>query len=263
MSTTAETKIASSNEGLNKYSPLVVAGGALLLASPYMLELISAGLQWLGGNESYKAFTEGESLRNTNVGFNLVFAALMMLAGCLMQITRVLMPNSGIATRGLQTLTGWIVTLFATGYLIFQSFFISTGEHLGLMGLSIHSGSAYCIVAYFVVYRFFESRSKGDALYEEMFRNQLFVLAVGPFMFQVAYGIWFALLGHGADGTYTQQLIITFGYYLLPLLGIYSYSTLLKSESGNTGFIIAVVCLALIVLGTFGYAGSSVQPAVL
>ena len=128
--------------------------------------------------------------------------------------------------------------------------------------MAIHSGTTFCIVALFVIYRFFESRS-ARSTHGPLFEKQLVVICLGPFLYRVAYGLWFLILDHQYDGIWGQQVSLAFGSFLIPMLAIYVGTYLYGNRAMPRLHAVAISggVLLLILIGLIGYNDSSVQPA--
>lgn len=154
------------------------------------------------------------------------------------------------------------MAVFGFAYLYYLGGFGGAGTQLGSIAMNIHAGSTLGFVAIFVAYRYLEALLKGDTVYRNMFAKQLIVVALSPWLFQVGYGLWFLGLGHGFDAGYWQQLVISFGSFLLPMLVIYMHDTL-GSQNGKRSISLLIAALVLCLLGTYGYATSDIQPALI
>lgn len=77
-------------------------------------------------------------------------------------------------------------------------------------------------------------------------------------------GLWFLVFGHQYDDYYVQQMVLSLGHFLVPLLVAYlliSFSQDCHEKKVKTLGYFVLVCF--IVLGCFGYTNSSVQPSVI
>lgn len=106
--------------------------------------------------------------------------------------------------------------LLLTRYSIFGS-----SAHNGLEGLSIQSGSAFCVISIFVAYRVLRAKIERSSAEDGFYRTCLYILSIAPWLFQVAHGFWFGVLEQSGQGSYAQQMLLSFGFFLLPLGGVF------------------------------------------
>ncbi|MDP2582264.1 hypothetical protein Q8W37_20170 [Shimia thalassica] len=166
------------------------------------------------------------------------------------------------AKRAIGIILSVSAAVFGFSYLYYLGGFGGAGTQLGSIAMNIHAGSTLAFVAIFVAYRYLEALKKGDAVYRNVFAKQLIIVALSPWLFQVGYGLWFLVLGHSFDAGYWQQLVISFGSFLLPMLVIYMNDTL-GSQGGKRSTLLLIAAVALCLLGTYGYATSDIQPALI
>ena len=239
----------------------------VLLSIAQIGDWSSAALQyWWTDSISYPGFldTNVEHIRNIMTAIHLTLVpviyvlAITTLVMGLVEVRVVSLMDSALAM---------CVFMFAGSYLIFQAFFASHGMLLGQEALGIYSGSTYCLVVFFVVYRFYEARDKDHSIYHPMFRAQLIVIGLSPWLFQVAYGLWFLCFGSLFNGSYLQQLLVSLGHFLLPLMILYLFygarSVLERSSLNMVSVILIIVSMGLLVLGTIGYREAVFKPAIL
>lgn len=240
----------------------IVCGVILCLAAPYCWEQLSGAFKYWTGSAQWSAPITGESeTRNTLTATAMTAAGLMLPVALLAIGLNALTGNKSLASV-LYYLAIVCLLGFVVAQLVLYNQWGGTGRHLGQTSMSIHAGTTFCVVALFVIYRFFESRST-DSVYRPLFEKQLVVMCLGPFLYRVAYGLWFLVLGHQSDGVWGQQVSLSFGSFLIPMLAIYVGTYIYGSQAIPRTHAVAIsaAVLLLIVIGLVGYNGSEVQPA--
>ncbi len=248
-----------------KWPTFSIALIALLLSMIEHFQLGSFALQyWLSGDSSY-AFFNGDGFHDGLLALTIFLSGILGIVAPLMLMVRAMLP--GIAVK-VEILAALLLCVFAISYMVFQGYYFSNRNQLGTIGLGLHSGSAYGLVALLVVYRYFESLFQHHSLNRQLFTIQISILALSPWLYQVGYGLWFLVLGHAYDGIYPQQLLISFGHYLLPMAVAYAYITLIVKDGDldnslfSIDWLLAAIAVCFMVLGLMGYHGSSVQPSI-
>lgn len=241
---------------------IAVCAIVFLISLPYCWDYIGeAGTYWLGSDELAVPFYDVGSVRNLLTAIALTSAAIMTPIGLLAFAVQQMTGGETI-NKVLSILTTSALLIFVVCQLILYNTWGGTGRHLGQTSLAIYSGTANCFVSLFVMYRFWEAR-RADSEYAPLFEKQLAIMCAGPVLYRAAYGLWFLILGHEFDGIWTQQSVLTLGYFLIPLLAIYVGSHIHRSRGLLPGIALVYsgIAIALIVLGLVGYHGSSVRPA--
>ncbi|MFY0681154.1 MAG: hypothetical protein JXR13_11310 [Thalassovita sp.] len=225
---------------------------------------------WFNNSTDYPAFAQqleahgafgSEVTRHISVGLiTFSIATGSILAPALLSL--IALGRFGSAQAVIAAGLSATAAVFGLSYLYYLGGFGGAGTQLGSIAMNIHAGSTLAFVAIFVAYRYLEALKKGDAVYRNLFAKQLIVVALSPWLFQVGYGLWFVGLGHEFDAGYWQQLIITFGSFLAPMLVIYMNDTL-GSKSAKRSTLLLITAVSLCLLGTYGYTTSDIQPALI
>ena len=233
----------------------------LSIAAPLCWEQLDTAIRfWLNGPPSTTPFSAESNFRNQMVAVALTTAGLMTPIGLLAVAVRNLHGPTV-----LQTLLDGLAVLCLIGFvgsqMLLYNQFGGTLRHLGQTSMAIHSGTAFCFVSMFVIYRMFESRMSGG-VHRSMFELQLGVMCCGPVLYRVAYGLWFTIAGHAYDGLWLQQILLSFGFFLLPLLLIYIGSSVYRGRTMvmPQTLVVSGLILAAIIIGLRGHDGSSIQP---
>ena len=274
----ASDSIAAPLHAIEKFVLLTLPVLILVLAYPFLFEKANAALAfWAQGDLEYKAFLRNSAASDTLVGIELICVVIMGFLAPTALLLRAVEPaltgkEQPSWSRILFRISALNLLLFSACYLILQMFFASVGLIVGQEAMAIHSGSAFCIVSLFVIYRYFEAIHHGADADEKLFSLQLAVLALSPWLYQVAYGLWVSLVSSTLDGNFAEQLTVSFGHFLLPLLVLYVYDSLHRSDSQHRnspkqpGFgisIFIIIAIAALFIGTSGYEASSIQAAII
>jgi hypothetical protein len=240
----------------------VLCGGIMCLAIPlYWQQITSVADYWSAGQSAAPPFSADSDTKNKLIVGALCASTLMApiaLAGLALQgFEKFKMLSFVLSLLAIASLLCFVVC-----QLVLYNQYGGAGRHLGQTSMAIHSGTTFCIVSLFVIYRFFESRSASSS-HGPLFEKQLVVMCLGPFLYRVAYGLWFLILGHESDGIWGQQVILAFGYFLFPMLAIYVGTYLYRMQAMPRSHAMAIsgAILLLILIGLVGYNGSDVQPA--
>ncbi len=235
--------------------------------------LLAAVSYWQDADISYAAFGGHESYLNLSfsqessyhdlIGTLLIVGGMLPLMALTALSSRYLGPTFSFATNALFRVTAFTLLLFAGLYIILHMFYGGAGQHAGQTALTIHSGTTFSVISIFVVYRLLESYATENR-YKILFQNQLAILALGPWLYQAAAGIWFMLFEHQYDHSYGQQLFVAFGHFLMPLLAayvLYSFGfTLIRTPKIRAILLISIVLL--VGFGQYFYLASNFQPSV-
>ena len=251
---------------------VVLTLGGLFVGSS-MQWLLAAVSYWQQADISYAAFGGHESYLNLSfsqessyhdlIGILLIVGGVLPLMALSALSSRYLGSTFSFATNALFRMTAFTLLLFAGLYIILHMFYGGAGQHAGQTALTIHSGTTFSVISIFVVYRLFESYATGNR-YKILFQNQLAILALGPWLYQAAAGIWFMLFEHQYDHSYGQQLFVAFGHFLIPLLAayaLYGFGSSLISTS-KSRVILLVSMVSLVGFGQYFYLMSNFQPSI-
>lgn len=242
-----------------------VFGGAVLLVSvPFCWEQLATAMNYWAGDQTPGApFAAEDTFRNGLTACALAASGLMipfaLFAITLQRLTKARVLGAVFyvcAILSLLTVVACLLVLYNT--------YGGTERHLGQTALAIHSGTTFCIVSLFVLYRFLEAVKTKNS-HQALFSLQLVALCLAPFFYRVAYGNWFLLLGHEFDGRWVQQVSLSFGSFLLPLLAIYVGASIYKQRElpPRNGIVCIGLVLAIIAVGLMGYGASSIQPSLI